>query len=75
MPVMPPTIMSNIFSRDAITEGLPNPEGDRLANLSIVFCCLSAFFVTSRMLTRVFINKLVGADDYLIVVAMVRSIG
>ena len=64
--------MSPMLSlRDAIDEGLPNPRGKKLANLSITFACLSFCFVSSRLLVRYFITKLVGPDDYLIIVSLV----
>ena len=62
-----------LFTRDAIDDGLPNPRGEQLANISIVFCCLSTFFVSARILTRVYIHKNVGIDDYLIIVATVSG--
>lgn len=68
----PHTAMSPaLLPRDAISEGLPNPRGKTLANLSIAFACLSFFFVSSRLLVRYFINKLTGPDDYLILVSLV----
>ena len=72
---MPTNAMSPVvlFGRDAIDDGLPNPRGEHLANISIVFGCLSTFFVSARVLTRVYIHKNVGVDDYLIIVATVSS--
>ena len=63
----------NLYTRDAIDDGLPNPRGEQLAKISIVFGCLSVFFVSARILTRVYIHKNVGPDDYLIIVATVSS--
>lgn len=62
---------SVLLARDAISDGLPNPRGKTLANLSIAFACLSFLFVSSRLLTRYFITKVVAADDYLIIVSLV----
>ena len=67
---MSPVLLS---TRDAIDDGLPNPRGESLANISIVFGSLSTFFVSARILTRIFVHKNVGTDDYLIVVATVSS--
>lgn len=57
--------------RDAVDDGIPNPRGKRLANLSIAFACLSFVFVSARLLTRYFVQKAVGPDDYLIIPALV----
>lgn len=57
--------------RDAIDDGDPNPRGENLAHLSIIFVCLAGFFVILRLLTRHFHTKAFGADDVLIVVALV----
>lgn len=57
--------------RDAIDDGDPNPRGENLAHLSIIFVCLAGFFVILRLLTRHFHTKSYGADDVLIVVALV----
>ena len=61
-----------LSARDAIDAGVPNPLGPSLANLSIVFACLSSTFVAARIMTRIYINKLMGIDDYLIIVAAVN---
>ncbi|KIM96926.1 hypothetical protein OIDMADRAFT_131316 [Oidiodendron maius Zn] len=65
---------SVLLGRDAISDGLPNPRGKTLANLSIAFACLSFLFVSSRLLTRYFITKVVGADDYLIIISLMLAI-
>ena len=64
----------NLSERDAISDGDPNPRGENLAHLSIAFGCLAGFFVILRLLTRGFYNKRIGADDVLIVMAMVCKI-
>jgi hypothetical protein len=60
--------------RDAIDDGDPNPRGQSLANLSIIFVSLAGFFVILRLFTRYFHTKIFGADDALIVVALVRAL-
>lgn len=60
-----------IDRRDAIDDHLPNPRGETLSRLSIVFVCLSGFFVTARLLTRYLRGRLLGVDDALIVGALV----
>ncbi|OTA05248.1 PTH11-like G-protein-coupled receptor [Trichoderma parareesei] len=60
--------------RDAIDDGDPNPRGESLARLSIIFVCLAGFFVVLRLLTRHFHTKAFGADDALIVVALALSV-
>jgi hypothetical protein len=62
-----------LFSRDAIDEGVPNPRGRSLANLSIAFACLSFATVTARLSTRYFMNMFMGLDDYLIIPALVGN--
>ncbi|KAJ4859624.1 hypothetical protein T069G_04612 [Trichoderma breve] len=56
--------------RDAIDDGDPNPRGESLAHLSIIFVSLAGFFVILRMVTRYFHTKAWGADDVLIVAAL-----
>jgi hypothetical protein len=60
-------------SRDAIDDGAPNPQGETLARLSIVFASLAGFFVILRLLSRYAYGKVFGADDVLIVGALVCS--
>lgn len=60
-----------LLSRDAIDEGLPNHHGKSLAALAIAFACLSFVFVSMRLFTRYFINKMAGVDDYLMIVSLV----
>ncbi|PMD60015.1 uncharacterized protein K444DRAFT_589731 [Hyaloscypha bicolor E] len=60
--------------RDVIDDGLYNPRGQMLANLSIAFACLSFLFVTARLMTRYFIQKSLGLDDFLIVPALVLAL-
>ena len=57
--------------RDAIDDNVPNPRGRNLANLSIVFACLSFSFVCTRLSTRYWFRRALGPDDYLIMVAVV----
>jgi hypothetical protein len=66
-------MFSTILTRDAIDDGDPNPRGKNLANLSIVFACLSFVFVSARLSTRYFIHNALGPDDYLIIAAVVRG--
>ncbi|KAL7793847.1 hypothetical protein V8C37DRAFT_401700 [Trichoderma ceciliae] len=56
--------------RDAIDDGDPNPRGESLAHLSIIFVSLASFFVVLRLFTRYFHTKAFGADDALIVAAL-----
>ncbi|KAL6862266.1 hypothetical protein J3F83DRAFT_745619 [Trichoderma novae-zelandiae] len=56
--------------RDAIDDGDPNPRGESLAHLSIIFVSLAGFSVILRLLTRYFHTKAFGADDALIVAAL-----
>ena len=65
---------ATLQNRDAISEGLSNPRGQVLANLSIAFACLSFCFVSTRLLTRYFITKVTGPDDYLIIVSLVSIV-
>ena len=60
--------------RDAIDSHVPNPRGQNLANLSIVFACISFFFVCARLSTRYWIRRALGPDDYLIVAAVVSDL-
>jgi hypothetical protein len=64
-------IASLIAQRDAIDDGLPNPRGESLSRLSIAFTCVCAVFVGLRFTTRI-LNNMLGADDGLIAVALVR---
>lgn len=61
-----------VEKRDAIDQGLPNPRGESLSKLSIVFTCLSALFVGLRFTTRL-LNSNLGVDDGLITAALVRT--
>ncbi|KAL7943963.1 hypothetical protein V8C42DRAFT_358684 [Trichoderma barbatum] len=69
-----PGIVAALGTRDAIDDGDPNPRGQSLAHLSIIFAALSGFFVIIRLLTRFFHTKSWGADDVLIVAAMVLAV-
>jgi hypothetical protein len=64
----------SLLPRDAIDDGTPNPRGEKLANLSIAFACLSFTFVTSRLSSRFYIRRRLGIDDYLIFIAMVSHV-
>ncbi|TGO08978.1 hypothetical protein BTUL_0184g00250 [Botrytis tulipae] len=65
--------LNNLIARDAIDDGLPNPRGKNLANLAIAFACLSFFFVSARLGTRVFMQKL-EIDDWFIVPALLMAL-
>lgn len=67
-------IVAPLGERDAIDDGDPNPRGESLAHLSIIFVSLAGFFVVLRLFTRYFHTKVFGADDALIVVALVRAL-
>ena len=60
--------------RDAVDDGEPNPEGRILAIVSIVFGALAVAFVVSRWIIRVKIHKVIGADDWVILAALVSQI-
>lgn len=62
--------LHNLIARDAIDDGVSNPRGKNLANLAIAFACLSFTFVSARLGTRAFMQKL-EVDDWLIVPALV----
>jgi len=59
--------------RDAVDDGEPNPEGRILAIVSIVFGTLAVAFVVSRWIIRVKIHKVIGADDWVILAALVSQ--
>ncbi|KAH8901437.1 hypothetical protein GQ53DRAFT_775991 [Thozetella sp. PMI_491] len=60
--------------RDAVSDGLPNPTGEVLARLSIVFVCLSGFFVILRVVSRYYHSRAtLGLDDVLIVAALANN--
>ncbi|TEY37398.1 hypothetical protein BOTCAL_0521g00030 [Botryotinia calthae] len=65
--------LHNLIARDAIDDGIPNPRGKNLANLAIAFACLSFFFVSARLGTRVFLQKL-EIDDWFIVPALLMAL-
>lgn len=60
-----------IAIRDAVDDGEPNPEGQTLTIVSTVFGALSIAFVISRWIIRIRIHKLIGADDWVILAALV----
>ena len=64
---------TQLFVRDGVDAHIANPRGQHLANLSIVFACLSFIFVACRLWNRYFVDKSVGTDDYLIVPATVNK--
>jgi hypothetical protein len=70
---MSPWSFAQLVARDGVDSHLANPRGQHLANLSIIFACLSFTFVSFRLWTRYFINKSVGIDDYLIIPATVET--
>jgi len=59
--------------RDAVDNGELNPEGRTLAIISIVFGVFSIAFVISRWIIRIKIHKLIGADDWVILAALVSQ--
>jgi len=59
--------------RDAVDDGVPNPEGRILAIVSIVFGALAIAFVISRWIIRIKIHRLIGADDWVILAALVSQ--
>jgi hypothetical protein len=59
---------------DAIDQGLPNPKGQQLSQLSIIFAAISALFVASRCLTRILMHQF-GWDDGFIIGALVLTAG
>ncbi|TGO27199.1 hypothetical protein BPAE_0046g00620 [Botrytis paeoniae] len=65
--------LNNLITRDAIDDGIPNPRGKNLANLAIAFACLSFFFVSARLGTRVFLQKL-EIDDWFILPALLMAL-
>lgn len=68
------SLFVQLFARDGVDAHIPNPRGQHLANLSIIFACLSFVFVSCRLCTRYFVNKSIGTDDYLIVPATALAI-
>ena len=73
-PILELSSFNELFVRDGVDSHISNPRGMRLANLSIVFACLSFIFVSCRLWTRYFVNKFVGIDDYLIIPATVNHL-
>lgn len=61
-----------LAARDAIDDGVPNPRGESLARLAIIFICISGVIVITRLLTR-YQNKNLGLDDALIAGSLVRN--
>jgi len=53
----------------------PNPHGHGLAVVGIVMCIIAGLLVTGRMLTRIFMAKAVGWDDYTLALSMVLAVG
>ena len=64
-----------LVARDILDDGVPNDPGHGLFTISVSFVCLSAALVSARFYTRVFINKHVGSDDWVILVALLLAIG
>lgn len=63
-----------IFPR-AAADGLPpNPHGQGLAIVSIVMCIITGLLVVSRLLTRIFMVKAVGWDDYILALSMALAV-
>jgi len=61
-----------LFFRDAVSDGAPNPTGDTLATVAIVFAVVCTVLVAARLATRIFINKMTGWDDYFLIFGLVR---
>ena len=60
----------------AAASGLPpNPHGHGLAVVGIVMCIITGLLATARLLTRVFMAKAVGWDDYTLALSMVLAVG
>ena len=63
--------MAPANARDGVDEGAPNPTGNSLPTIAIVFACLCTFLVSARLATRVFVNKMTGWDDYFLIIGLV----
>ncbi|RDL41430.1 uncharacterized protein BP5553_01409 [Venustampulla echinocandica] len=62
--------------RDAQYPPLPaNRRGQKFSNLSIAFICLAFAFVVARLVTRHFMKRKPGWDDWMIILSMVLAIG
>lgn len=53
----------------------PNPRGDQVVTIAIAMIILSGSFVLARLATRLGIVRRCGSDDYLIIFALLLSIG
>ncbi|KAH8203756.1 hypothetical protein TruAng_002049 [Truncatella angustata] len=63
-----------IVRRDAIDDNVPNQLGTSLSQRSVVFVCISFFFVSLRLFTRYFYGKIIGADDAFIFLSLILAI-
>lgn len=62
----------------SLTATLPNDhksKGEQAAIASVVFTALAALVVMLKLFTRVLILRVAGTDDWLILIAMVCSLG
>ena len=64
-----------IDSRAAAAGLPPNPHGHGLAIVGIAMCIIAGLLVTCRLLTRIFMAKAVGWDDYTLALSMVLAVG
>ncbi|KAH8660195.1 hypothetical protein BX600DRAFT_467390 [Xylariales sp. PMI_506] len=60
--------------RDAIDDGTPNPRGNKLAHLSIIFVTLASVIVILRLVSRHYYRAGLKVDDALIVAATFLAI-
>ena len=58
---------------DAVDEGVPNPQGHILVVVSAVFTVISVLLAIARWITRTRVHKMVGADDWVILAAVVSG--
>ena len=58
---------------DAVDEGVRNHQGHILVVVSTVFTVISVVLAIARWITRKTVHKFVGADDWVLLVAMVRG--
>jgi hypothetical protein len=60
--------------RDAVDAGDPNPQGRVVVAVSILFGIVATIFVFIRWITRIRVYKLIGADDWFILAALVSDL-
>ena len=59
--------------RDGVDDGALNPQGQALVAGSFGFGAIAALLVVARWIKRVKIYKLIGANDWFILEALVRD--